>query len=165
MSKNVLDFNSFTKVFEFKKEKNTLTYIIADTQDILNDMFATVTNAKYKVGSTYMSISDVVKKEAIPTEVMFDVVKQDYNIGYDEPLQNEFSEGVLKKREKNVELIFKDKKHDEKENKYTLIFTIKLSDVNEDMLAKARARKAKFNDEDEDEDVDVEDNEKLSGAF
>jgi len=98
---------------EAKKEKSAVDFFKEDVKNLLEDMFAKVKKPTYKYDS-----------EGFPTNIEFEIEKSDYEIDYDE-LSNEFSEGVLAKRDFIPVLVFVNKEEKEEGNGYEIEFKIK----------------------------------------
>lgn len=113
--KNLFDYKDFLKeknVFlNEAKKANPLGLFKNDVKNILDDMFAKVKKPIYKYDS-----------DGFPTEVEFEIVEDDFKVGY-KKLENEFSEGVLKKREYVPVLSFEEK--EEEGNDSSKIYKIK----------------------------------------
>lgn len=93
------------------KAPNYLNLFKKDIKNIIDDMFDQAKSPKYSYDN-----------EGYPNEVEFEIVKNDYIISYDKPLKNEYSLGVLKKRNFEPELSFIEKYEDE--TGYHIIFEI-----------------------------------------
>jgi hypothetical protein len=109
-----------------------------------------------------------ISGDSLPTKVKFNVNKMDYKLDY-EPLNNDYTAGVLAKREYDVTLKFDEKSKDynsKEEMIYTMIFNVELKKVTPEMIEKAKANK-KSDDESDDnsDDDDEKDSEHLKGAF
>jgi len=113
--KNYFSYKDFLK--ESKKESGTpLTLFKKDVKHLLDQMFASVKKPKY-----------TFDKDGYPTHVEFQIEENDYKLEYKEELVNEFTAGVLKKRDTEPILKF-DKKNKEGEKgseTYHICFTIK----------------------------------------
>lgn len=112
-----MKFKNLYNIGEFineAKKKDPLTQFKADVKGILNDMFAFVKKIKYEYDN-----------EGYPVEVEFEIDKADFGVDYDD-LKNDFTEGVLSKRD-SVPVLKFDEKEEEKEksnNVYKIKFKI-----------------------------------------
>jgi hypothetical protein len=122
--KNLFSYSDFlneksNQINEAKKA-SPLDLYKKDTKAIIDTMFAYAKKPKYEYN-----------KDGFPTEVEFEIDRKDFIIDYDEDLTNDFSEGVLKKRE-FVPILKFEEKEEEKEGgktKYKIKFKIKKDKV------------------------------------
>jgi len=136
--------NFMTFVNENKKECNTekdVELFNKDVELLLDDMFAVVKKPKYKYDD-----------EGYAKHVSFFIDKKDFDLKYDDVLTPEYSEGVLKKRCFDVELVFDDKKKED--DQYCICFDIKKikvdhSKIKEDKPKKDEDNEPKVNSKDE----------------
>jgi len=164
MDRNILDFSGFKKMFESKKELKSVNEVINNVEDLLDNYFDKAKNVKYKVGSKYVAVSDVLKGDKNPSMIKFEVTPQDYKIGYDQPLNMDYTRGVLQKRESDVTLEFKEKSEDKQKNTFTLEFKIKVDKVDDARLKKAKVdAKEKEEEKEEVQDEDDDKKDKLKG--
>lgn len=82
---------------------NQLNLFKKDIKNVIDDMFDQAKSPKYSYDN-----------EGFPNEVEFEIVNNDYRISYNKPLKNEYSLGVLKKRNFEPELNFIEKYEDGK---------------------------------------------------
>lgn len=105
--KNLLDFTSF--INENKEDKTTFEYVHEDIMNIIDIMFIEPKSIQFKVDKKFIPEEEFLKKKKLPKSVKFQITDKDYSVGYPYPLNNDYSEGVLKKRDYDVTLLFHDK--------------------------------------------------------
>lgn len=105
--KNVLDFTSF--INENKEDKSSFEYIHEDIMNIIDIMFIEPKSIQFKVDKKFISEEEFLKKKKNPKSVKFQITDKDYSVGYPQPLNNDYSKGVLKKRDYDVTLLFHNK--------------------------------------------------------
>ena len=112
----IFSYSDFSN--EAKKEENPVSLFNKDIKGLLDDMFAKVKKPKYEYDS-----DGYVKK------IEFEIEKSDFDIDYKGEMENEYSEGVLKKREFVPVLVFSNKEESEKGGSYEIEFKIKKKKV------------------------------------
>ena len=132
--KNLSNYKDFINESK-RKEIDSVSLFKKDVDSIINDMFEQAKKKKFEY--------DV---DGFPTSVEFEVVYNDWFCEYDDPLKNEFSEGVLKKREFEPVMVFvsKDqegKDKDKDKNIYKLKFKIKKEKVDHEAILKSNDKK------------------------
>ena len=164
--KNLLNYKNFVgEKFQINEAKQTTPVALfnKDVKNLLSDMFAKVKSPEFEYD-----------KDGYPTKVEFEIVEDDFKVDYDEELKNEFTEGVLKKREYEPILIFDEKEQEGTENNkvFKIKFKIKKAvveknivveegprsknfkkDSDEQLLKKLKSKK--FNDKDKDKIIDI----------
>ena len=112
----IFSYSDFSN--EAKKEENPVSLFNKDVKGLLDDMFAKVKKPKYEYDS-----------DGYAKKVEFEIEKSDFEIDYDGEMENEFSEGVLKKRDFVPVLVFSNKEESEKGGSYEIEFKIKKQKV------------------------------------
>lgn len=116
MMKKLYKFSQFLN--ESKDSDVVKSEVEKDAKKIASEMFDKTRNLQFEY------------KDGMPKVVTFEVTDKDYKVDYDEVLDMEYSENVLKKRTYKVELKFKKKdieKISDIKSKYVMKFDIKLS--------------------------------------
>jgi hypothetical protein len=131
--KNLFSYKDF--LGEAKKSTTPLSLFKKDVDGIISDMFLQAKKQKYEYDS-----------DGFPTSVEFEVVYNDWFCKYDGELKNEFTEGVLKKRDFQPVFVYSSKDQEGKDkdtskNTYTLKFKIKKEKVDPEELAKGEEKK------------------------
>lgn len=131
--KNLFSYKDF--LGEAKKSTTPLSLFKKDVDSIISDMFLQAKKQKYEYDS-----------DGFPTSVEFEVVYNDWFCKYDDELKNEFTEGVLKKRDFQPVFVYSSKNQEGKDkdtdkNTYTLKFKIKKEKVDQEELAKGEEKK------------------------
>lgn len=130
--------NNINYFFDFineAKKQDPLTLFKKDVENIIDDMFLQAKKPKYEYDD-----------DGYPKSVEFEVVYNDWFCDYDEELKNEFTEGVLKKREYEPSLVFDSKRQEGNDknvnkNKYFIKFKIKKVKVDEKAIEKSKEKK------------------------
>lgn len=136
--KNLLNYKNFVgEKFQINEAKQTTPEALfnKDVKNLLFDMFAKVKNPEFEYD-----------KDGYPTKVEFEIVEDDFKVDYDEELKNEFTEGVLKKREYEPILIFDEKEQEGTENNkvFKIKFKIKKADVEKNIVVEEGPRSKNF---------------------
>ncbi|NPV13245.1 MAG: hypothetical protein HPY57_15910 [Ignavibacteria bacterium] len=131
--KFLFDYENF--ISEAKKSVTTLSLFKKDVENIINDMFLVAKKPKYEYDD-----------EGFPISVEFEVIYNDWFCKYDDELKNDFSEGVLKKRDFEPSLVYLSKNQEGKDkdkdkNKYTIKFKIKKLKVDKEAIKKREEKK------------------------
>lgn len=121
--KNLFKFNEFVneKHDSVNESANPVNLFKKDVKTIIDGLFTQAKKQKYEFD-----------KDGYPTEVEFEITKKDYMyIDEVDKLTNEFSEGVLKKRESVPELHFEEREEEKDGDKsvYKIKFKIKKESV------------------------------------
>lgn len=134
--KNLFSYKDFIneKIFiNEAKKSDPKKLFIKDIKTILDEMFVKSSKQKYEYD-----------KDGYPTKIEFEINETDFSVDYDD-LKNEYSEGVLKKREVLPILIFDEKKKDK--STFIIKFNIKKENVDsvKKELKEKNPRKEQFN--------------------
>jgi len=143
--KNLFSYKDF--VNEAKNVTSPVSAFKKDVDNIISDMFMQAKKQKFEYD-----------KDGFPISVEFQVVYNDWFCKYDDSLKNEFTEGVLKKREFEPVFVFDSKDQEGKDkdkdkNTYTLKFKIKKEKIDHDAISKEEIKRSENFEKDSDDQL------------